>query len=132
MSPAADARISSIRATSRAAMRPSSSERLVLVVGRCPSISTLPAVAPKPRRSSPSSIVKPGSWRTMSNAVTGLKRAKKTGSKACRPSAGCADVCCGACALAASLSARMLTAAAATAFQSFTVVPSGTLLSMSQ
>jgi hypothetical protein len=47
-------------------MRPSSSEMNVFELGRCPSISTLPAVEPKPRRASPLSMKKPGSWRTMS------------------------------------------------------------------
>jgi hypothetical protein len=63
---------SSMRATLPAGMRFSSSDAAVLELGRSPLTSRLPAVAPNPRRSSPSFSSKPGIRATMSAAVTGL------------------------------------------------------------
>jgi len=52
----------------------------LLALGLAPSINTLPPAPPKPRRSEPSSIEKPGTFCTMSSADCGLKPAKKAGS----------------------------------------------------
>ena len=48
------------------------SEIVAFELGRSPFTSTLPLVAPKPRRSSPSLISKPGTRTTMSAAESGL------------------------------------------------------------
>ena len=114
-----------MRSTDPAAIRPSSSRRLVLLLGRCPSISTLPAVAPKPRRSAPSSRLKPGSWRTMSSAVMGLNRAKKAGSNVwTASSADAAWGCCVvSCASAVSPSANALTARTSARLHCLTMRP---------
>ena len=106
-------------------MRPSSSRMLVLDDGRWPSINTLPAVAPKPRRSAPSSSVKPGSWRTMSSAVTGLNRAKNAGSNCCTPSGALAGAVgfVVSCARAMPVSANVLAASASRLVKRFTSVP---------
>ena len=64
--------ISSSRTTMAAGMRLSCSDGMILELGRSPLTRMLPAVAPKPRRSSPSRSSKPGTRATMSAAVTGL------------------------------------------------------------
>jgi len=64
--------ISSTLITEFAGIRFNCSEISTLDDGRSPFTSTLPAVAPKPRSASPSSMSKPGTRFTMSAAVTGL------------------------------------------------------------
>jgi hypothetical protein len=69
-----------MRSTAEAEMRLRMSSRFsLLVVGRSPLISTLPAVPAKPRALSPPSSRKPGRRAIMSRAVLGRCSAKKLG-----------------------------------------------------
>ena len=70
--------LTSMRSTSPAGMRRSTdSIDSLLVKGRCPSISTLPALPDSPRHARPAVEREAGNRRTMSSAVTGWASAKK-------------------------------------------------------
>ena len=78
--PDAPPRISSIRSTWLARVRPSTLEPVsFLEAGRELLIRILPTAPSKPREPEPSSTEKPGMRLTMSNAVFGCCEAKKSG-----------------------------------------------------
>ncbi len=78
--PGAPPTIRSTRSTWLAGMRRSTLSRVsVLEVGGLPSISTLPVLPSRPRKSRVSSTVKPGSQLIMSSAVDGRTAVKKVG-----------------------------------------------------
>ncbi len=78
--PGAPPTMMSTRSTWSDGMRARMVERVsVLEVGGLPSISTLPTVPPRPRRSRMSSKLKPGSHLIMSMAVAGRTGVKNSG-----------------------------------------------------